>query len=114
MSTSPTRAPPGNAASWKTPTDCSGNTCPKEPTCPLFLKHNWTTSPGPSTPESANPWDGKLPLNSSCQKAHSTSCNTGQTKNDLLHLEFGSALLHKHAYLKVAHNDHRWIKYLDV
>jgi transposase, IS30 family len=36
--------------------------------------------------------DGKLPLNSSSLKAHSTSCNTGQTKSNLLHLEFEPAV----------------------
>jgi IS30 family transposase len=54
-------AHPGNAASWRTPTDCSGNTCPEAPTCPPFPKPNWTTSHGRSTPESEKSLGWKAP-----------------------------------------------------
>src|ERR1035437_4265468 len=91
MCTSLIHVLPGSAASVKTSTGCSASTCPRGPICRCFLRINWTTSHGCSTPGQEKPWAGKHPLNCSCPKAHSTSSNTGQLISNLLHLDFECA-----------------------
>src|ERR1017187_7396531 len=82
---------PGSGESTKIPTACCANTCPKEPIFRCSRRSNWTTSHGDSIPGQEKLWDGKRPLNCSCQQALSTSCSTGQLKSFLLHLELESA-----------------------
>src|ERR1035441_6259861 len=91
MCTSPIRVPPGSAASQRTPTGCSASTCPREPIYRCFPRKNWTTSHGCSTPGQGKPSAGKRPPNCSCQKAYSTSCNTGLQFPIPLHLELECA-----------------------
>src|SRR5271154_1231058 len=92
---------PGSAASAKTPTDSSASTCQKEPTCPYFPSNNSTTSHGGSTRGPEKLWDGKRPLNSSSQKALSTSSNTGQLKSNPLHLYLESTLPHGSPHMPI-------------
>src|ERR1035438_6668416 len=91
MFTSPIRMRPGSGESTKIPTACCASTYPKEPISPCSHKTNSMTSPGGSIPDQEKLWDGKRPLNCSCQKALSTSSSTGQLKSFLLHLELESA-----------------------
>ncbi len=90
MFTSPIRMRPGSGASWKTPTACSVNICPREPTCPCFLRNNWMTSRGCSTRGQGRLWVGEHQPSSFCPRGHSTSCNTGLQFPNSLHLDLES------------------------
>ncbi len=92
VSISATRTAPGSVAPMRTPTDCSDNTSPKEPTFPHTARTTSMQWPTSSTTGHAKPSTGPNPANTSSNC--STPCNTlneTYNHNDVLRRSLESA-----------------------